>query len=598
LNYSDGWKYTTLDPKLINVVLDFANMPGDERDELVDYYLDHHGDFTPEQKEKYRDKPVKKLHTASAYEAVLIALGLPQDELKLNAIDMVDAAKYDQYKVSWQRLLNFDLSDIIEVAKDALSKKEGGKISLQGRLEFTAAFNQFLKRADTKTIISVIENCKDVSIYSIYNVMSRISPYHNIPKRGPKAGEITDFKTDAQERLAKMQKMTRGDYDEIEAQGGEMKKMKKSYSTYSEFYEDMENRFVITNNKEWYAGNSQFTNEISKAKIYPTEELAKDVLMNEIPFDVVKSKRLKVDKRKLSGYQMIGKLAFVPTGTWANALRARSIIEKDFQDGLISEEPDFILLQYGGTLQVCSYKPMSNIQNLPVLKDGTVVNDLGAYMIGLLDNFRTHLGYFKPKDILELIKNYISSDSELLLGEEIDDNNNITIYFTGQFTIEEEGVYYPDNKKFDLKKFSEFLSDNGLSSSNFKIGIDQYVDMISKDYKVNYIVIPKSSVGQDEITVSGGHGGIGSISNIFGECKVGKHSGSRFIDMFKNKIISDLSGVKFDIDLKWGEKSEGTSKEPDPDYKVIPTEKITKIDKYGNVYIPERIMTFESFNRK
>jgi hypothetical protein len=32
-NYSEGWKYTTLDPKLINVVVDFANMPGDERDD-------------------------------------------------------------------------------------------------------------------------------------------------------------------------------------------------------------------------------------------------------------------------------------------------------------------------------------------------------------------------------------------------------------------------------------------------------------------------------------------------------------------------------------------------------------------------------------
>jgi single-stranded DNA-specific DHH superfamily exonuclease len=26
LNYSEGWKYTSLDPKLINVVVDFANM--------------------------------------------------------------------------------------------------------------------------------------------------------------------------------------------------------------------------------------------------------------------------------------------------------------------------------------------------------------------------------------------------------------------------------------------------------------------------------------------------------------------------------------------------------------------------------------------
>jgi len=38
LNYSDGWKYTTLDPNLINIVVDFANMPGDERDEYVDLF--------------------------------------------------------------------------------------------------------------------------------------------------------------------------------------------------------------------------------------------------------------------------------------------------------------------------------------------------------------------------------------------------------------------------------------------------------------------------------------------------------------------------------------------------------------------------------
>jgi hypothetical protein len=444
LNYSDGWKYTTLDPTLINVVLDFANMPGDERDELIDFYLDHHGDFTPEQKEKYKNSPVIKKHTASAYEAVLLALDLPQDELKLNVIDMVDAAKYDEYQVTWQRLLNFDLPDIIRVAKDAISKKEKGKHSFQGRLEFAAAFNQFLKRSDTKTIISVIENCKDASIYAIYNIMSKVSPYHNIPKRGPMAGEIVDFRTDAQERLAKMQRMTRGTKTSS----------KKIYQSMDEFLKDFKSGYKI---------------DLSG-----------------------------------SGYQIIGKLAFVPTGTWANALRARSIIEKDFMEGIIESEPDFILLQYGGTLQVCSYKKMSEIENLPILKDGTIVNDLGSYMTGLLNNFRAHLDYYDPD----------------------------------------------------------------------------------------------TTIGQDEITVSGGHGGIGSISNIFGECKVGKHSGSRFIDMFKNKIISDLSGVKFDIDLKWGEKSEGTPKEPDSDYKVIPTEKITKIDKYGNVYIPERVMTFKSFNRK
>ena len=260
--------------------------------------------------------------------------------------------------------------------------------------------------------------------------MSKVSPHHNIPKRGPNVGEIIDFRSDAEGRLAKMQKMTRGYEPGFE-------KMKKIYKSQEEFINEF--------------GNSR--------GLY------------------------------MKGYQIIGKLAFVPTGTWANALRARSIIEKDFIDGIIPEEPNFILLQYGGTLQVCSYKKMNQIENLPVLKNGSVVNDLGAYMTSLLGNFRQYLGYYDPD----------------------------------------------------------------------------------------------TSTGQDEITVSGGHGGIGSISNIFGECKVNPCNGSRFIDMFKNKIISDLSGVTFNINTKWGEKSESKMKEPEMDYKVIPTEQVTKLDKYGNV---------------
>ena len=39
---------------------------------------------------------------------------------------------------------------------------------------------------------------------------------------------------------------------------------------------------------------------------------------------------------------------------------------------------------------------MSEIEQLPILKNGTVVNDLGVYMTSLLDNFRQHLGYYDP----------------------------------------------------------------------------------------------------------------------------------------------------------------------------------------------------------
>lgn len=414
INYSDGWKYTTLDPKLINVVLDFANMPGDERDDYIDYYLDHHGVFTPEELEKYKSSPVQKKQTASAYEAVCQALGVPQDELTVKVIDMIDAAKYSDYGVSWQRLLDFDLSEI--------------KKSKEKRLEFGAAFNQFLKRGDAKTLISVIHNCKDASIYSIFNTMKAVYPEHNIVRGGDKRGEKKEFMVDSLWRLGEMQARTRGKFS---------KGSKKVYKSQQEFA------------KDW----------TKREGIYP------------------------------DGYQIIGDLIFVPTGVWANALRARTIVEKDFLDGKIPNEPKFILLQYGGTLQVCAYKKIHETENLPKLKSGEEVSDLGQYMSSLLKNFQKHLGY---------------SD-------------------------------------------------------------------------------PDTSLGQDEITVSGGHGGIGSISNIMGTCKNPPYEGSRFIDMFKNKIISDLSGIPFNLKLKWSEPSEWNSNEPEMNYKVIPSDKVTSMDSNGRV---------------
>jgi hypothetical protein len=424
INYSEGWKYTTLDPKLINIVLDFANMPGDERDELVDYYLDHHGLFSEEDLDKYKSSPVKKLATSSAYEALCIVLGLPQDELVVSVIDMIDAAKYQDYGVSWQRLLDFNLSEI--------------KNSDKKRLEFAAAFNQFLKRSDVKTLISVIDGCKDASIYSIFNTMKQVYGTHNL-HTGYRKGQPKDFEEDSAWRLSTMQQRTRG------------KGAKKVYNTQQDFLNDLQIGGLI----------------------------------------------------RLDGYVLIGDLTFVPTGVWANALRARTIIEKDFKDGLIPKEPKFILLQYGGTLQVCSYKKIPETQGLPTLKGGGVVNDLGKYMTGLLDNFKTHLGYYDPD----------------------------------------------------------------------------------------------TSIGQDEITVSGGHGGIGSISNIFGTCDVDPYKGFRFIDIFKNKIISDLSGVKLNMGLKWSEPSEGKGKEPEMDNKVISAENITKLDKYGKVIKTDENYEYQLVNK-
>ena len=408
LNYSEGWKYTTLDPKLINVVVDFANMPGDERDEMIDFYLDHHGAFSEEDIKKYMKSPVQKKKTGSAYEAICQSLGVPQDSLTLSVIDMIDSAKYQHYGVSWQRLLDFNISDI---------KKSENK-----RLEFGAAFNQFIKRSDTKTIISVIHNCKDASIYSIFNTMKSLYPEHNVGRMG----DPKQFIDDSSWRLGEMGRRVRG------------RSGKKIYNSQEEFLSAFQRSGLI----------------------------------------------------QLDGYQIIGDLAFIPTGTWANALRARSIIEKEFNEGRISKEPKFILLQYGGTLQVCSYKSMEEYgEDLPKLKSGDVVNDLGAYMTKLLKNFQEHLGYYNAD----------------------------------------------------------------------------------------------TSIGQDEITVSGGHGGIGSISNIFGECKKEPYVGQRFVDMFKNKIISDLSGVPFNLNIKWSEPKEFKGKDPEMDNKVIGTEDVTKVGRSGKI---------------
>ena len=167
-------------------------MPGDERDEMIDFYLDHHGAFSEEDIKKYMKSPVQKKKTGSAYEAICQSLGVPQDSLTLSVIDMIDSAKYQHYGVSWQRLLDFNISDI---------KKSENK-----RLEFGADFNQFIKRSDTKTIISVIHNCKDASIYSIFNTMKSLYPEHNVGRMG----DPKQFIDDSSWRLGEMGRRVRG----------------------------------------------------------------------------------------------------------------------------------------------------------------------------------------------------------------------------------------------------------------------------------------------------------------------------------------------------------------------------------------------------
>ena len=56
--------------------------------------------------------------------------------------------------------------------------------------------------------------------------------------------------------------------------------------------------------------------------------------------------------------------------------------------------------------------------------------------------------------------------------------------------------------------------------------------------------------------------------------------------MFKNKIISDLSGVKLPIKLKWVTPKGGPNKPPKMDAKVMRKSDIRKINKFGEILEP------------
>jgi hypothetical protein len=414
LNYKDGWGKTSLHPEYINVVVDFASMPDKQREHLIDIYIDHHGIYTGDEKEYYSKMPVIKTNTGSAYEGICKVLGIPTDEIVLYCIDMIDSAKYDDYGVDWKDILNFSWDRFLEIAnqkgKIEIKPFKGSKSVELGypiiaKMTFAGAFNQFLKRSDHKTLIEIIDNLDDISIYGVYNHMKRLYPGNNIWLN---TGKEKDFIEDSKWRIGQMQKRSRG--------SGE----KKIFKSQSEFYQ-----------------HNSVNGEL-----------------------------------KPNGYQIIDNLVFFPSGTWANALRARSILATDYMNGIIPEDHkiDFVLLQYGNTLQVCSYDKLEG-----------KIDNLGNYMGELLSNFKKFFGY---------------SDGS-------------------------------------------------------------------------------TKVGQDELTVSGGHIGIGTISNIvsgvnsekiFNENPnladnikqiIKKYDGYRYLELFKNKIISDLSNIeKWNIGMKWKEDTD------------------------------------------
>jgi hypothetical protein len=406
VNYQDGWKYTTLHKDLINVAVDYAS-----DHEYVDIYIDHHGEAFGTDNKKFSVKTA----TCSAYEGILLQCGIPMCSNLLEPIDMVDSAKYVHYNVDFASTLHMDW-DLI-------------KSSDNPKLTFVGSMNQLIKRSDSNTLIEVIHNSKDCSIYEIYRNLKAYYGGNNLFPVSRGSGR-KDFVEDGKWRLDQMQSRTRGT------------EVKKVYTTQEDFAED------------FYANRE-----------------------NRLSLNGV-------------GYQILGNMAFIPSGTWANGIRARAILQEDIESGVIPDCIDYILLQYGNTLQMVCYGDIKDIPETerPILKDGTKVTNLGTYMENLLNNFKENLGYYDPKTVVG---------------------------------------------------------------------------------------------GDDDITVAGGHGGIGSISNICFkqvdpeadgvDILLEKFKKVKFIDLFKNKIISDISNIEWkDLRMSWSsEERMFRNTEPEMDNRVM-----------------------------
>lgn len=393
VNYQEGWNYTTLNKDYINVSVDFAGYHSD-----LDVYVDHHIGDLPSDRKDYAIKTA----TGSAFEGITLQYGIQHDSMLLHPIDMVDSAKYKHYDV--------DITDVIKYDWGIINN------SKQPKLTFTGMVNQFIKRSDHNTLIEVIHNCVEPSIYNIYLKFKEFYRGNNLDKKG----NDKEFLEDGKWRIKTMSEKTRG------------------YGT--------------------------------SKKVYLTQQ----DFLNDCYIDG------KIELKK-KGYQIFGNLAFIPSGVWANGIRARAILEDDIRSGIIPANiVHFILLQYGNTLQIVAYDSINQIGvgNLPILKNGNVMNNLGVYMENLLEFFKTHLGYVDPS---------------------------------------------------------------------------------------TYV----STIG-DEITVAGGHLGIGTVSNLCSTVKDGKFSGQylgmKYIDLVKNKIIQDMTRGKCvwnNLDINW-------STERDFDKKEIP----------------------------
>ena len=488
VNYQEGWNTTKLNPKYINIAVDYA-----ENNEGIDIYIDHHqGDI--ENNNQY----AIKTETTSAYEGICDQLGLPIDSLVQNVIDMIDSAKYDNYNIKQDILLNFD------------PKKFNSK------LEFAAAFNQLLKRSDYKTFIEVVANTtdKNPSIYNIYRLFRLLYPANNmnfweIKDASKKAGF-----GDNTEAYIKNLKLTNPD-------------MLKTFQ--KDFIEDAEWRLNLMQEK---------TRGVTKKGWDKIAPLPKNTIHSQIQFVEEFWKNGKIE---LQGYQIIGNMMFVPSETWANPIRARSILETDMKkaiskldkeyrknkDGLIPtihyeidvDSPlyDNMKAKIGQKVEIVGDISTEDLPTINIKKD--VENETTEGIIGIIDLYEDVLFLRAKQPIFWILLQY---------------GNTIQV------------ASYHKLENYD-KDYLPRLKDGTIVEN-----LGKYCKVLLHNFETYFGLNP--NLVSDSTTLAGGHKGIGTISNIFGTSSKIK-VGTKFLDLIKNKMIQDLSGIPWNnIDMPWGDK--------------------------------------------
>ena len=493
VNYQEGWNTTKLDSKYINIALDYAeNVDG------IDVYMDHHGSFDLEEiKKKERNRGSVKTETTSAYEGICDQLGIPIDATIQNVIDMIDSAKYDDYNIDQEILLNFDPN------------------IFKNKLEFAAAFNQLLKRSDHKTFIEVVANTKDKSpsIYNIYRLFRLLYPANNMNLYKLKKAAIkTGF-------------LTKDNKPDIDAYIKSLKLYDKQLLKYFEkdFIEDA----------KWRLNTMQ-------SKTRGTD--VKNTIHSQKEF---KEKFMTQNGIRLNGYQILGNMMFVPSGTWANALRARSILETDSKkiSRIIDKNVNF------EKVPTISYYINQTCKLYDDLKKrvGQTVELVGDL------KYNNHYSYIDVKDDVSnkniegmtgIIDIQTIQNKEYLVFRAKQPIFWILLQYGNTFQISS----YHKLENYDINYLPK-LKDGSIINN-----LGNYCEQLLNNFE-HYFGLDKNAV-EGVTTIAGGHKGIGSISNIFGKAKKIK-PGVRFLDLIKNKIIQDLSGIPWnDITMPWGDETE------------------------------------------